>query len=141
MSQAIATEAVFLSSLQINNSYNGLNYRGFLKDFNGTIWDNSKLYENRNYLEIKGVVSLDYLKSGVVHSIHSSFDIGKHSEALHARPADCYSGVIKPKHLSDGVKQKDLRDAVKAAFNAMLNSPKPLRQALNGVSPSKFGLR
>ena len=42
------------------------------------------------------------------------------------RPADCYSGVIKPNSLSDGVKQKDLRDAVKAAFNAMLNSPKPL---------------
>ena len=30
---------------------------------------------------------------------------------------------------------------VKAAFNAMLNSPKPLRQAPSGVKPSKFGLK
>ena len=48
--------------------------------------------------------------------------------------------VIKPKHLYDRVKRKDLLDAVKAVFNAMLNSPKPLRQAPNGVLPSKFGL-
>jgi len=30
---------------------------------------------------------------------------------------------------------------VKAAFNAMLNSTKPLRQAPTGVKPSKFGLK
>ena len=48
--------------------------------------------------------------------------------------------MIKPKHLYDRVKRKDLLDAVKAVFNAMLNSPKPLQQAHNRVSPSKFGL-
>lgn len=48
--------------------------------------------------------------------------------------------MINPKHLYDRVKRKDLLDAVKAVFNAMLNSPKPLRQAPNGVLPSKFGL-
>ena len=63
-----------------------------------------------------------------------------YAQAGATRPADCYSGVIRPKCLSDGVKQEDLRDAVKAAFNAMLNSLKPLRQAPNGVSPSRFGL-
>ena len=48
--------------------------------------------------------------------------------------------MINPKHLYDRVKRKDLLDAVKAVFNEMLNSPKPLRQAPNGVLPSKFGL-
>ena len=36
---------------------------------------------------------------------------------------------------------KDVRDMVKAAFNAMLNSPKPLKQAPAGVQPGKLGLK
>ena len=57
------------------------------------------------------------------------------------RPADCYSGVLSPSQLSDEFRQGEQRDMVKAAFNAMLNSPKPLRQAPAGVKPSKFGLK
>ena len=57
------------------------------------------------------------------------------------RPADCYSGVIKPSMIIDGVAEKDVRGMVKAAFNAMLNSPKPLRQAPAEVKPSRFGLK
>ena len=100
--------------------------------FYGGWWQNIPR-EHRQHLAVNGksMVELDYSN--------------QHPSILYAqegatRPADCYSGVIKPKHLLDGVKQKDLRDAVKAAFNAMLNSSKPLRQAPNGVSPSKFGL-
>ena len=44
-------------------------------------------------------------------------------------------------HLPNGVNQTDLRDTIKAAFNAMLNSPKPLRQAPAGIKPSYFGLK
>ena len=100
--------------------------------FYGGWWQNIPR-EYRQHLVVNGkrMAELDYSN--------------QHPSILYAqegatRPADCYSGVIRPKCLSDGVKQKDLRDAVKAAFNAMLNSPKPLRQAPNGVSPSKFGL-
>jgi hypothetical protein len=100
--------------------------------FYGGWWQNIPR-EHRQHLAVNGksMVELDYSN--------------QHPSILYAqegatRPADCYSGVIKPKHLSDGVKQKDLRDAVKSAFNAMLNSPKPLRQAPNGVSPNRFGL-
>ena len=39
------------------------------------------------------------------------------------------------------VNQTELRNTIKAAFNAMLNSPKPLRQAPAGIKPSKFGLK
>ena len=57
------------------------------------------------------------------------------------RPDDCYSEVIKLHDLPFSVTHKDVRDMVKAAFNAMLNSPKPLRRAPAGVKPSKFGLK
>ena len=100
--------------------------------FYGGWWQNIPR-EHRQHLAVNGrsMVELDYSN--------------QHPSILYAqegatRPADCYSGVIRPKCLSDGVKQEDLRDAVKAAFNAMLNSLKPLRQAPNGVSPSRFGL-
>ena len=100
--------------------------------FYGGWWQNIPR-EHRQHLAVNGksMVELDYSN--------------QHPSILYAqegatRPADCYSGIIRPKCLSDGVKQEDLRDAVKAAFNAMLNSPKPLRQAPNGISPSKFGL-
>jgi hypothetical protein len=100
--------------------------------FYGGWWQNIPR-EHRQHLAVNGksMVELDYSN--------------QHPSILYAqegatRPADCYSGVIRPKCLSYGVTQEDLRDAVKAAFNAMLNSPKPLRQAPNGVSPSRFGL-
>lgn len=57
------------------------------------------------------------------------------------RPADCYSNVIRFNYLPEGTTRKDLRDMVKAAFNAMLNSLQPLKHAPDGVQPSKFGLK
>jgi len=101
--------------------------------FYGGWWQNIPR-EHRQHLAVNGksMVELDYSN--------------QHPSILYAqegakRPADCYSGVIKPPLIPDGVTAKDLRDMVKAAFNAMLNSPKPLRQAPKGVKPSKFGLK
>jgi len=58
-----------------------------------------------------------------------------------SRPSDCYSGVIKPPRLPHGVTHKDVRDMVKAAFNAMLNSDHVLKNAPDGVEPKRFGLK
>ena len=101
--------------------------------FYGGWWQNIPR-EYRYHLAVNGkrMVELDYSN--------------QHPSILYAqqgvvRPTDCYSGIIKPSSIEvDGV-LKDLRDMVKAAFNAMLNSPKPLKQAPTGVKPSKFGLK
>ena len=101
--------------------------------FYGGWWQNIPR-EYRQHLAVNGkrMVELDYSN--------------QHPSILYAqqgviRPADCYSGVIKPPSIEDGAVLKDVRDMIKAAFNAMLNSPKPLRQAPTGVKPSKFGLK
>ena len=101
--------------------------------FYGGWWQNIPR-EYRQHLSVNGkrMVELDYSNQ------HPSI---LYAQASIVRPADCYSGVIKPPLIPDGVTAKDLRDMVKAAFNAMLNSPKPLRQAPKGVKPSKFGLK
>lgn len=62
------------------------------------------------------------------------------------RPVDCYRDVIKIKDLPDGKlpegkTAEDLRDMVKASFNAMLNAPKPLRNPPRDVRPKSFGLK
>jgi hypothetical protein len=101
--------------------------------FYGGWWQNIPR-EYRHHLAVNGkpMVELDYSN--------------QHPSILYAqegvvRPGDCYSGVIKPSMIIDGVAAKDVRDMVKAAFNAMLNSPKVLRHAPAGVNPSKFGLK
>ena len=101
--------------------------------FYGGWWQNIPR-EYRPHLAVNGkrMVELDYSN--------------QHPSILYAqegviRPADCYSGVLSPSQLSDEFRHGELRDMVKAAFNAMLNSPKPLRQAPAGVKPSKFGLK
>lgn len=101
--------------------------------FYGGWWQNIPR-EYRQHLAVNGkrMVELDYSN--------------QHPSILYAqegviRPADCYSGVIKPPSIEGGAVLKDLRDMVKAAFNAMLNSPKPLSRAPTGVKPSKFGLK
>jgi len=101
--------------------------------FYGGWWQNIPR-EYRQHLAVNGkrMVELDYSNQ------HPSI---LYAQASVVRPADCYSGVIKPPLIQDRVATKDLRDMVKAAFNAMLNSPKPLRQAPSGVKPSKFGLK
>jgi hypothetical protein len=101
--------------------------------FYGGWWQNIPR-EYRPQLAVNGkrMVELDYSN--------------QHPSILYAqegviRPADCYSGVLSPSQLSDEFRHGELRDMVKAAFNAMLNSPKPLRQAPAGVKPSKFRLK
>jgi len=101
--------------------------------FYGGWWQNiPRKYRQHLAVNGKRMVELDYSN--------------QHPSILYAqqgviRPADCYSGVIKPPSIEDGAVLKDVRDMIKAAFNAMLNSPKPLRQAPAGVKPSKFGLK
>ena len=101
--------------------------------FYGGWWQNIPR-EYRQHLAVNGkrMVELDYSNQ------HPSI---LYAQASVVRPADCYSGVIKPPLIQDREATKDLRDMVKAAFNAMLNSPKLLRQAPAGVKPSKFGLK
>ena len=101
--------------------------------FYGGWWQNIPR-EYRPHLAVNGkpMVELDYSN--------------QHPSILYAqegvtRPADCYSGVLNPSQLSNEFRHGELRDTVKSAFNAMLNSPKPLRQAPAGVKPSKFGLK
>jgi hypothetical protein len=101
--------------------------------FYGGWWQNiPRGYRHHLTVNGKRMVELDYSN--------------QHPSILYARegvvrPADCYSGVIKPSLIIDGAAAKDVRDMVKAAFNAMLNSPKPLSRAPSEVKPSKFGLK
>ena len=101
--------------------------------FYGGWWQNIPR-EYRHYLIVNGkqMVEMDYSN--------------QHPTILYAqqgvvRPADCYSEVIKLNELPHGITDKDLRDMIKAAFNAMLNSPKTLKQPPEKVRPSKFGLK
>lgn len=100
--------------------------------FYGGWWQNIPK-EYRHHLAVNGkkMVELDYSNQ------HPSI---LYAQAGELRPADCYADVIRPSSLPKGVTKKDLRNAVKAAFNAMLNSPRPLRQPPKGVKPSQFGL-
>ena len=64
-----------------------------------------------------------------------------YAQAGASRPDDCYTDVINLHNLPQGIRAKDVRDMIKAAFNAMLNSSKPLIQAPSGVQPIRFGLK
>jgi hypothetical protein len=100
--------------------------------FYGGWWQNIPK-EYRHHLAVNGkqMVELDYSNQ------HPSI---LYAQAGELRPADCYADVISLSSLPQNVPKKDLRTAVKAAFNAMLNSPRPLRQPPKGVKPSQFGL-
>ena len=100
--------------------------------FYGGWWQNIPK-EYRHHLAVNGkkMVELDYSNQ------HPSI---LYAQAAVIRPADCYADVIKPSSLPQGVTRNDLRNAVKAAFNAMLNSPRPLRQPPKGVKHGQFGL-
>ena len=100
--------------------------------FYGGWWQNIPK-EYRRHLAVNGkqMVELDYSNQ------HPSI---LYAQAGAIRPADCYADVISSSFLQKGVTRNDLRSAVKAAFNAMLNSPRPLRQPPKGVKPSRFGL-
>ena len=101
--------------------------------FYGGWWQNIPR-EYRHHLAVNGkkMIELDYSNQ------HPSI---LYSQEGVVRPSDCYSNIIKPTHLPNDVNQTELRNTIKAAFNAMLNSPKPLRQAPAGIKPSKFGLK
>jgi len=101
--------------------------------FYGGWWQNIPR-EYRRYMVVNGkqMVELDYSNQ------HPTI---LYAQAGVARPSDCYTDVIKLQKLPQGVMAKDVRDMVKAAFNAMLNSPKPLKQAPAGVQPGKLGLK
>ena len=101
--------------------------------FYGGWWQNiPREYRKHMIVNGKPMVELDYSN--------------QHPSILYAwagimRPKDCYSDVIKLEKFPEGTTQRDLRDMVKAAFNAMLNSPKVLKQAPKGVRPSRFKLK
>jgi hypothetical protein len=101
--------------------------------FYGGWWQNIPR-EYRRYMIVNGkqMVELDYSNQ------HPSI---LYAQASVSRPDDCYSDVIKLHNLPQGLTSNDLRDMVKAAFNAMLNSPKQFKQAPSGVNPAKFGLK
>jgi hypothetical protein len=100
--------------------------------FYGGWWQNIPK-EYRHHLAVNGkkMVELDYSNQ------HPSI---LYAQAAEIRPADCYADVVPSSSLPQDVTKKELRSAVKAAFNAMLNSPRPLRQPPKGVRPSQFGL-
>jgi len=101
--------------------------------FYGGWWQNiPRDYRKHMIVNGKKMVELDYSNQ------HPSILYAREGVA---RPYDCYTNVIPLNTLPDGATQRDLRDMVKSAFNAMLNSEKPLRQAPDGVLPSKFGLK
>ena len=83
---ALAQQRVVLSALELDNSYIGIDYSGQFSDISGKIWDTSSLYKNKNFLELSGGISFNYFDGKIVHSINSSFDLGKTSDALSASP-------------------------------------------------------
>ncbi|MDB2663281.1 hypothetical protein N9Y61_05535, partial [Paracoccaceae bacterium] len=101
--------------------------------FYGGWWQNIPR-EYRQHLIVNGkrMVELDYSN--------------QHPTILYAKlgytpPADCYAGVIDQLPLQNVVARTEVRDMVKASFNAMLNSTKPLKQAPTGINPGKFGMK
>ena len=101
--------------------------------FYGGWWQNIPR-EYRKHLVVNGkrMVELDYSNQ------HPSI---LYAQEGVARPADCYSGGAELLELSCGLNQKGFRKTVKAAFNAMLNSSKPLKQAPTGVNLKDFGFK
>ena len=92
--------------------------------FYGGWWQNIPK-EYRHHLAVNGkkMVELDYSNQ------HPSI---LYAQAAEIRPADCYADVVPSSSLPQDVTKKELRSAVKAAFNAMLNSPRPLATAPQG---------
>ncbi|MDA9337304.1 hypothetical protein N9Q67_01220, partial [Planktomarina temperata] len=100
--------------------------------FYGGWWQNIPK-EYRHHLAVGGkpMVELDYSNQ------HPSI---LYAQAGELRPADCYADVIPSSSSNYDVTENDIRNTVKAAFNAMLNSPRPLRQPPIGVKPDRLGL-
>ena len=106
--------------------------------FYGGWWQNVPR-EYRPYLLVNGKRMVEYDYSNQHPSI-------LYAQAGLERPVDCYRDVIKIKDLPDGKlpegkTAEDLRDMIKASFNAMLNAKKPLRNPPRDVRPKAFGLK
>jgi hypothetical protein len=106
--------------------------------FYGGWWQNVPR-EYRPYLLVNGKRMVEYDYSNQHPSI-------LYAQAGLERPADCYRDVIKIKdlpggRLPEGKTAEDLRDMIKASFNAMLNAKKPLRSPPRDVRPKAFGLK
>lgn len=101
--------------------------------FYGGWWQNvPREYRKHIIVNGKPTIELDYSN--------------QHPTILYAweeaiRPKDCYSGIVQVPELPIGKTASDLRDMVKAAFNAMLNSNKILRNAPDGVQPWLYGMK
>lgn len=106
--------------------------------FYGGWWQNVPR-EYRPYLLVNGKQMVEYDYSNQHPSI-------LYAQAGLERPADCYRDVIKIKDLPggklpQGKTAEDLRNLIKASFNAMLNAKKPLRNPPRDVRPKAFGLK
>jgi hypothetical protein len=106
--------------------------------FYGGWWQNVPR-EYRPYLLVNGKRMVEYDYSNQHPSI-------LYAQAGLERPVDCYLDVIKIKDLPDGKlpegkTAEDLRNLIKASFNAMLNAKKPLRNPPRDVRPKAFGLK
>ncbi|MCP1169219.1 hypothetical protein [Limimaricola litoreus] len=98
--------------------------------FYGGWWQNvPKAYRRHLLVNGKRMVEIDY----------SNF----HPVILYAEegvvpPDDCYRGIFDGE--TEARHGTALRSTVKAAFNAMLNAGKPLRQSPRGIEPGRFGM-
>ena len=106
--------------------------------FYGGWWQNVPR-EYRPYLLVNGKRMVEYDFSNQHPSI-------LYAQAGLERPVDCYRDVIKIKDLPggklpEGKTAEDLRDMIKASFNAMLNYNKPMSRPPDGVVPKAFGLK
>ena len=106
--------------------------------FYGGWWQNVPR-EYRPYLLVNGKQMVEYDYSNQHPSI-------LYARAGLERPTDCYRDVIKIKDLPggklpEGKTAEDLRNLIKASFNAMLNAKKPLRNPPRDVRPIAFGLK
>ncbi|MDA9795844.1 hypothetical protein N9C22_06300, partial [Paracoccaceae bacterium] len=101
--------------------------------FYGGWWQNiPKEYRKHLIVNGKQMVELDYSNQ------HPSI---LYAQEGVARPVDCYSLGTELLKLSSDHCLVGFRNTVKAAFNAMLNSPRTLKRAPTGVDLSKFGLK
>ena len=86
ISVASAQQFYSLSKLELYNKYLGEDYSGRFKDLSGVEWVTEDLYKNIKNIKLSGLLSFDYFDGKIVHTLHSSFDFGKSSAALKAKP-------------------------------------------------------
>ncbi|QDI75221.1 hypothetical protein [Leisingera aquaemixtae] len=99
--------------------------------FYGGWWQNvPKAYRRHLTVNGKRMVEIDY------SNLHPAL---LYAQEGVVPPVDCYRGIFAADVEARG--GNELRSTVKAAFNAMLNAEKELRQAPKGVEPGKFSMK